>query len=363
VAHQHKTGTHPNCAQLGECGPQSDKPGSLAIEDVSVENREYNVTPDYIEMDVLYRLTRLAGKCRVTLYGVNWGGRERDHGTNPFENLGTKDLPRGAGLHEARDLRWEANPTAYFRLWVVVETKENASVARLYNRDRKPKWAVPRGVAFSDLPLAVNWHDPEWALWCCDVAKEHQRTPYQGHPPYAAALIESRASIPGALASFGDAAIVAFHGHGLPAGQQLAPAGNPVVPGYVSATRPADFDPARDIAMAEHQGEFPNLLFVLYVGCDTGQVDPGRGDLLQATVDAGADAAAGFLEHWNSDSEYIWHQWFWYFLCHEGQTIADAHANAFLALKLWKPSNYDPRVENLRILHGDERVVPARWGG
>jgi hypothetical protein len=155
VAHQHKTGTHPNCAQLGECGPQSDKPGSLAIEDLQTDDEEFSFgeAGEFVRLELTYRLTRLASVCRVTLYAVNAGGRAENHATNPFHNLGAQNLPRSAGTH-VQTLTWNVDPRLYCRFWVVIEAKENASVARLYNRDRKPKWAVPKGFPLVFRPIA-----------------------------------------------------------------------------------------------------------------------------------------------------------------------------------------------------------------
>jgi PKD repeat protein len=154
VTHTHAYGTHPGCSIYGECGPQSDKPGALTIDQVDVPTGtvQFDVRTATLEFDLTYQLNRIAGDCNVTLFAVDAVARAANPGGNPFQSLGTRALSIAAGPH-TKHLEWTLPVPIPCWYWVVVQGRESTADGGA-QRDRLAKPAIPKGRFLSFKPDA-----------------------------------------------------------------------------------------------------------------------------------------------------------------------------------------------------------------
>jgi len=359
VTHTHAYGTHPGCSIYGECGPQSDKPGALTIEDVSYEDLEFEIQGLFIGLRLSYSLTRLASVCRVTLYGVDAGKRDEDHSADPFENLGTKALPRGAGPH-TQLLTWYRDPRPYYWYWVVIEAKENASVARLYNRDRQPKWAVPKG--FGEVFRPVAWNiahngiagrgDPWISIAETAKAQQAALADVTGYNAYSGEAMDATE----AAGKFEHSALWYFVGHG--------------APGFIATH---DWGAENEVDLLGTGGSQPippndrvsrhdlgSCLLVVFDSCSGGYPSPHYGLLPEIAVQQGADCAVAFSNLvWSSSA---WTLAFWGTLA-QGDYGANP-APVWLALEVAEGTDPLHSRGAPAVVRGNQNLAirPARYG-
>ena len=109
-------------------------------------------------------------------------------------------------------------------------------------------------------------------------------------------------------------------------------------------------------------GELDDLLFAEYAACDTGNVGPQCGDLLQVSHDLGVDTVLGFEGEILDTQNVYWNTNFWNYL-RQGATIQTAKNSAIsdtaLAFGWANMGGMDhPRI----VGDGDISITPARAG-
>jgi len=144
-------------------------------------------------------------------------------------------------------------------------------------------------------------------------------------------------------------------------------------PGYMEIAGPAGtrwvtekewdgYDPDLDLALKDLKGECPQLVFVNWVGCHTAG-SSAFGNLLNATLDAGAEVTLGFEEGiaiWGPAADWIWK--FYNDSCEDGSySVQQSAANGrdYVFARYGAYQGYDTFQ-----VRGDtgHMLVPPHWG-
>lgn len=337
-----------------------DKSQQLVISDVSVTDFRWSELnyPDVAFVDLHYTLSRdAASPVTVKLFKP-----DLSEGTTYLGPPG--ELPNDAGTHEVvlgfavqRDLMG-----AYTFVISANETEEDGDL----NRVREPKPALQKGAVQVIWPPAYaaagEGIDPSATL---HIAALLELTDFDD-TKYVSALGYGRSEATTVAASkFEEVAVLHINAHartsmiafdwwsGESGHYDLLASSGEDVPENAYYHIP-------NIG-GEGQSVLDHVLFAMYTGCNTAELNDTNRDLIEATLAKGVHCAGGFEDTIWWPISHLYLDRFWECLMLEGSTISDADNQAVADVIYW----YYPFTGGMETFWCNEwnlRLLPARFG-
>jgi len=254
------------------------------VTNVSYTQFEVDVPNSKVRGKISYHVGSDVGACFLKIY---------DPTLKPVYNVA---LDSTRGDHETEQFEFDFHPLTGIGNYTAVVFANQGPTAAAANRDMRAKWQVQPGAIHGFFPLAECWQASEEADFAASGVADALRSSYLGrhYEPVLHHAMPTRQQLLPRLQNSDDA-IVLLNNHSDMLGGQIW-IGATVGVASLYAVRPADsnaFVSGTDMLVSE--GTWSKRRLVMFVTCNSAETRSDGGNLLHAVVDAGAEAAMGFV--------------------------------------------------------------------